>query len=313
MTTVPVPQERRTVFITGCSDGGLGSGLALEFHKRGLRVLASARNLDKMSTLKEAGIETVPLDVLDPTSISDCVNTVSSLTSSKLDILINNAGGGYNMSITDISLPSAKQLFDLNVWSYISVIQAFLPLLLHSRSSHSSSRCPTTTDSNSSTPMIVNNTSISSVNLTPFNSVYHASKAALASFTSHLRLELSPFNIYVVDLKTGSVRSNFHSNRSDPTRIPSHSLYLPIRKEVEDTMNGTLYLPTAMPVEQWAADVVDDLLRKDPPPVNVWRGRQAGRTWWEWCFAPTVTWLDRRLKEGTGLARLERILKGEGK
>ena len=60
--------------------------------------------------------------------------------------------------------------------------------------------------------MIVNNTSIVSVIPFPFQGVYNASKAALASLTDTLRLELSPFDIDVVDLKTGVVKTQFFDN-----------------------------------------------------------------------------------------------------
>lgn len=253
-----------------------------------------------MSELVAAGIETFTLDVLDDNSIKACVEQISSLVGERgLDILINNAGGGYNMPISDIDINKGRELFDLNVWSYITVTQAFLPLLIKSGKT------------SQTRTMVINNTSISSLDLTPFNSVYQASKAAVASFSAHMRLEFHPFGISVVDLKTGSVRSRFHANRSDPRMLPEGSLYTPIKKEAEQTMNGELYIPTAMPVEEWAKDVVGDLLREGKPPAEVWRGRYAGETWWKYWFGPTVDWWDGGLRERTGLEKLGRLLRGQ--
>jgi 1-acylglycerone phosphate reductase len=73
---------KKTVLITGCSDGSLGAGLAVAFHKAGLKVYATARNLAKMSGLEALGIEILTLDVLDDTSIA---KTASEIT--QLDIL----------------------------------------------------------------------------------------------------------------------------------------------------------------------------------------------------------------------------------
>jgi 1-acylglycerone phosphate reductase len=42
---------KRTVLITGCTDGGIGSALAQEFNKHGYKVFASARRLEAMSAL----------------------------------------------------------------------------------------------------------------------------------------------------------------------------------------------------------------------------------------------------------------------
>jgi 1-acylglycerone phosphate reductase len=141
------------ILITGSSDGGLGSSLAVAFHQHGRRVLATARNVARMTGLQNLGIETITLDVFSNSSINSCVEQVTALTASTsggLDILINNAGGGYNMPVADIDIAKAKSLFDLNVWSYIAVMQAFLPLLLQAKD------------------MIVNNTSISSIAPNPF-------------------------------------------------------------------------------------------------------------------------------------------------
>ena len=143
----------KAVLITGCSDGGLGCALAIEFHKDpSIRVFATARNPTKVSRLASLGIETLTLDVLDPASINACVAEVSKLTNGHLDILLNNAGAGYSMPLMDISLPTAQSLFDLNVWSYITVSQAFLPLLFSS-----------TAHVGGYQPMIVNNTSVVSI------------------------------------------------------------------------------------------------------------------------------------------------------
>jgi 1-acylglycerone phosphate reductase len=118
-------RSKRTVLITGCSEGGMGAALAVAFHEAGLHVYATARTPSKIAQLASLGIETLTLDVLSDSSIAACVSKLSSL-----DILINNAGASYSMPVSDLSIPEAKMLFDLNVWSYLTVTQAFLPLLL---------------------------------------------------------------------------------------------------------------------------------------------------------------------------------------
>lgn len=247
----PDPHSGRTVLITGCSVGGLGHGLAVALHTRGLKVIATARTPSKMAALASQGITTLPLDVLSQTSITACVSTVSDLTAGRgLDILINNAGGGYNCPVSDIDLAKGKELFDLNVWSYISVTQAFLPLILKAKG------------------MIVNNTSISSVEPTPFSSVYHASKAAAAMFNDHMRLELKPFGVRVVDLKTGCVHTNFHSNRTDDSTLRDGSIYEPIRDEAEMAI-AARHFSQREELRVWASDVADELLMTDPP-ARIW-------------------------------------------
>ena len=108
-----------------------------------------------------------------------------------LDILLNNAGAIVTACPYQISpIPKRRSQFDINVWAYLAVTQAFLPPLLKSKG------------------MIVNQTSVLATTRGPFQSAYNASKAAMAMFTDALRLELEPFGVTVVDLKTGAVASN---------------------------------------------------------------------------------------------------------
>lgn len=105
------------------------------------------------------------------------------------------------MPVSDLSIPEAKKLFDLNVWACLAVTQAFLPLLLKSKG------------------MVVNHTSAASLASIPFQSAYNAFKAAMASFSNMQRLELKPFGIMVVDLKSGFVNSNIYNNIRKKTDI----------------------------------------------------------------------------------------------
>ena len=182
----------KIVLITGCSQGGLGDALAREFHRRDFRIIATGRNLDKMAHLRETGIEIVELDIQSSDSVSHCYTLVQKMVGDSLHILINNAGRGYSMPLSDTPLEQVRNVFELNVTSVIAVTQAFLPMILHARG------------------MIVNQSSISSVVPVAMTGVYNASKAAVAQFTDTMRSELAPFDVRVVDLKTGAVMSHFY-------------------------------------------------------------------------------------------------------
>jgi len=90
--------QQKTVLITGCSEGGIGDALAKSFHKKGLRVFATARNLAKVQHLKELGLDILPLDVTDDVSIKKAVESVKAATGGTLDILVNNSGAGMSHS-----------------------------------------------------------------------------------------------------------------------------------------------------------------------------------------------------------------------
>ncbi|KAH7111506.1 hypothetical protein B0J13DRAFT_576951 [Dactylonectria estremocensis] len=262
----------RTILITGCSEGGLGDALALALHHNGQRVIATARNPDKMAHFRDLGIDTLTLDVLSLDSISSCVAAVAEKTGGSLDILINNSGGGYSMPLMDANLDASRQLFDLNVWSVLAVTQAFLPLLLKS----------------SFGGIIAINTSISSVVPTPMAGIYNASKAAAAMLTDNMRLELAPFGIKVVDLKTGAVKSRFFGNQqggAGPT-LPKDSLYNIAKEDVEKVLAGTKMASSMLERDDWAREVVAKLLTRSPPS-QIWMGGNAFLVWFSLKFLPS--------------------------
>jgi 1-acylglycerone phosphate reductase len=42
-----------SVLVTGCSAGGIGSEIAIEFQKQGLHVFATARDVNKLAHFKD--------------------------------------------------------------------------------------------------------------------------------------------------------------------------------------------------------------------------------------------------------------------
>ena len=259
----------RTALITGCSDNSLGSALALALKAHGgCRIFATAQDTDHMTTLQQKGIEIFELDVTSDASIKALVEQISSLTSNSLDMVINSVGGGHYMPFFHHDLQQAKALFDVNVWGFVAVTQAFLPLLMNAAE-------PAKKDGKRS--IIVNNTSISSVLRTPYHSAYGASKAAMAAFNDAQRIELAPFGVKVVDLKTGSLESNFRDNKTNAFELPADSPYQPVTEEVMKVITGDITEEYAEGRDEWAKNVVADLLKHPyDPPAQIWRGGAAG-------------------------------------
>ena len=275
---------KRTVLITGCSDGGMGAALAKEFHQAGLHVYATARDTAKMASLSSLAIQTLPLDIQSDSSIEDCVKQIP-----HLDILLNNAGAMYTMPIADISVPEAKTIFDINVWGNIILTQAFLPLLLKSKQ-----------------PIIVNHTSTGVGVSIPFQAVYNASKAAMSRFSDTMRLELEGFGIKVIELRTGGVKTNVVNNlRENQTRLPQGSIYTPAKEQMEKSLRGEYFDGRGISPEQWAKEVVSDLLKKNPAPL-IWRGESASLAWFAGFFPPR--WFDGMFKKMTGLDKVEQVV-----
>ena len=129
----------KTVLITGCSAGGIGSALALSLAQRGHHIFVTLRNTAKVDPTLSAlsNVTVLQLDVTSSGSISVAAEAVSKETQKQghkgLDVLINNAGAGYTIPILDADISQAKRLFDTNLWGYLACIQGFADLLIQSR------------------------------------------------------------------------------------------------------------------------------------------------------------------------------------
>ena len=130
-----MPPPKKSVLITGCSAGGIGTALAEVFHERGYHVFATVRNPSKTPpTLSNAkNVTIVTLDVLSQEAIAAAVDSVKKETGGRLDILINNSGGLLFSPALDTPIERAKEVFDLNFWAPLAMLQAFAPLLIEAK------------------------------------------------------------------------------------------------------------------------------------------------------------------------------------
>ncbi|KAI1385392.1 putative short-chain dehydrogenase/reductase [Hypoxylon trugodes] len=252
----------KTVLITGCGPGGIGSALAMEFHLRGHRVIATGLSESLLTHMRERGIETVILDVTSRESIDQAMAHVSKLTHGSLDILINNAGIMHNMPFTDTDVAAARKVLEVNVLGVISVTQAFLPLLLAAAKKHGDA-------------LVANIGSINTEIRPPFFSIYNASKAAIEVLGASIRTELAPFGVRVVTVKTGSIKSELFNN-APPTKLPENSLYLPAKEYIESRI--VVKTAATMEADEYAKKVVSQLLKSNVKPI-IWTGGLAMLAW----------------------------------
>ena len=121
--------------ITGCSEGGIGSALALSFARSGYHVFATARTLSKIQHFKSVENATLlPLDVTSSGSIAACVAAVKDKTEGRgLAVLVNNSGRGYAGPLLDADLEEGKRMFDVNFWGVLAVTQGFADLLVKAK------------------------------------------------------------------------------------------------------------------------------------------------------------------------------------
>lgn len=176
------------VLITGCSTG-IGRELCKVLSEKGYTVVATARKVEALKDLP-ASLK-LSVDVSRKESISDAISEVI-LQYEKIDILVNNAGFSIRGAIEEIDVKSAKNMFDVNVFGIINMLQAVVPEMRKRQCGK-----------------IINIGSISGKFVQPINGAYCASKFAVEALTDTLRLELQSYNIQATVIEPGPIGTNF--------------------------------------------------------------------------------------------------------
>lgn len=240
----------RTVLITGCSSG-IGRSLALELHRRGLQVFATARRPETLHELEQEGLRVLALDVNDDDSIAAAMAIVEA-DAGQLDMLVNNAGFSQVGAIVDLQREDLRRQYETNVIAVVSVTRAAIPLMRKAVASNGAAD-------------LVNVGSIVGLFTTPFAGAYCSSKACLHSVTDALRMELAPFGIRTITIQPGGVRSSFGDHAEEGIRLPGDSLFKPIEAGVQARAQAGQQ--GATPTDEFISPVADKLLRQNPPAV----------------------------------------------
>ena len=204
----------KVAVVTG-SSSGIGYETSLLLARNEFETYATMRNLKKSIDLQKIAAEeriplkVLPLDVNDDTSVSNAIDTIVK-ENGRIDVLVNNAGYDVFGSLEELTIDEIKGQFETNFFGVIRATKAVIPTMRKQGSG-----------------TIVNISSLGGrIGLMPFLTAYHSSKFAVEGFTESLRQELAPFNIDVILIEPGVIRSNFIDNSKNAKNYnPENSPY----------------------------------------------------------------------------------------
>ncbi|MFL6537051.1 MAG: SDR family oxidoreductase [Chthoniobacterales bacterium] len=177
----------KRIFLTGASSG-IGRAIAETLTNSGHEVWATSRDPSRLPQLNN--FHPIALDLSDSDSINDAFAQAG-----EVDVLINNAGGGHFGPAELMPLEELRDEFQTLVFGHVQLVQLALGGMRERGSG-----------------MIINVTSLASRLPVPFMASYNAAKAAMASFTMTLQLEMRNSGVRIVDLQPADIRTDF--NRS---------------------------------------------------------------------------------------------------
>src|SRR5436309_5843608 len=179
----------KKVFLSGASSG-IGLATAQSLVARGDEVWGTSRNLIRLEGLP--GIHPVRLDLNDARSIDDAFKCALA-EAGYFDVVINNAGGGHFGPAEHLPVEEIEKQFQILLFGHLQLMRLALAAM-RSRGNG----------------LIINVTSLASRLPVPFMAAYNAAKAAMASFTMSIQLELPDANIRIIDLQPGDISTAFN-------------------------------------------------------------------------------------------------------
>jgi NAD(P)-dependent dehydrogenase (short-subunit alcohol dehydrogenase family) len=186
-----IPAPSKVWLITGCSSG-FGRAIAEAALEAGQRVIATARDVRRISDLEHEGrCITLPLDITEADSISPTVQEAAKQWGT-LDVIVNNAGYGLIGAVEECDDAQTRRNFETNFFGPLNVIRAALPVLRAQRGGY-----------------IVNISAAAAISNYAGFGIYGGAKAALELMSESLRAELAPHGIKITLVQPGPFRTDF--------------------------------------------------------------------------------------------------------
>jgi NAD(P)-dependent dehydrogenase (short-subunit alcohol dehydrogenase family) len=181
--------RRELIVVTGASTG-MGAATARELARRGFHVLAGVRREIDAESLRGDGIEPRILDITVESDVAAIADRVAADPLGRpLRALINNAGIAVNAPVEALPIAKWRQVFEVNLFGHVAMIQALMPALLRSSGT------------------VVNIGSIGGKVALPTYPAYAGTKFAMEALSDSLRREAKGLGVNVVVIEPGAVKT----------------------------------------------------------------------------------------------------------
>ncbi|KAK2601791.1 hypothetical protein QQS21_004675 [Conoideocrella luteorostrata] len=186
------------VWFIAAASSGFGHEIASNALKRGHKVIATARKIERIQDLADAGAHTMAFDVASPISTIEGIAKQVFDKHSRVDYLVNTAGFILEGSVEEVSREELYDSFNTNVFGVMNTLRAFLPYIRSQPAAANGVRAT-----------VVTFGSLGSWRGGASFSVYAMTKACVSSLAESLHEELAPFKIRATVVEPGYFRTAF--------------------------------------------------------------------------------------------------------
>jgi NAD(P)-dependent dehydrogenase (short-subunit alcohol dehydrogenase family) len=180
------------VLVTGVC-GGLGREALRGFRRAGAIILGADRHAAKLRGMKARGqlSDYVAGDLTDPAVQEQIIDRFGD----RVDVLVNNVGGGFSRRLEDTTRADYLALWKLNFEVAAMLCRGIMPRM-----------------SERGGGKVINVSTILADNPLPTVSAYAASKAALIAFTRSVALQFAPLGVRANVLAPGYIENDKHAS-----------------------------------------------------------------------------------------------------
>jgi NAD(P)-dependent dehydrogenase (short-subunit alcohol dehydrogenase family) len=217
----------RVALVTGGTRGA-GRGIALRLRDAGAQVLICGRNAP---AVEEPGVAFLAADVREPDQASALVAEAVARFG-RLDIVVNNAGGGPSVPAADVKPNLATSIVRLNLLAPFFVAQAAAAVMRDQPEGG----------------LIINISSVSAIRPAPGTAVYAAAKAGLNTLTQALALEWAP-RVRVNSVTVGVLRTEDNAHHyGDESALAAVAATVPLGRMAtpDDVADACLLLASPL-------------------------------------------------------------------
>lgn len=231
--------------VTGAT-AGFGKAIAVRFARHGYNIIITGRRKERLDELEKELLSFGKIKVLslnfDVRKQSDVSSVIDSLPAEwkNIDILVNNAGLAVGMShIDNGTIDDWDRMIDTNIKGLLYVTRAVSPLMVVRNTGH-----------------IFNIGSIAGLEAYENGNVYCATKAAVATLSRSMRIDLLKHNIKVTNIAPGMADTEFSIVRFKGDKDKADAVYKGIDALTAEDIADVIYYCASLPAHVCINDLV---------------------------------------------------------